>query len=61
MTNQQIGKLLDLHSVPYYTENGRIYADSMESSLLLWDKVINVTNWTRRQLLDWLGYDRHNT
>lgn len=56
MTITQISKILDLHSVPYYTENGRIYADSMESSLLLWDKVINVTNWTRRQLLDWLGY-----
>lgn len=56
MTTTQISKILDLHSVPYYTENGRIYADSMNSLVLLWDQVIDVTNWTRRQLLDWLGY-----
>ena len=61
MTITQISKILDLHSVPYFIENGRIYADSMNSLVLLWDQVIDLTNYTRRQLLDWLGYDRYNT
>ena len=61
MTNQQIGRLLDLHSVPYYEENGHIFADSMDSFRQLWDEVIDLTNYTRRQVLDWLGYDDFNT
>ena len=61
MTNKVIAKMLDLHSVPYYEEKGHIYADSMISRLDLWDQVIDLTNYTRRQLLDWLGYDEYNT
>ena len=61
MTNQQIGKMLELHSVPFYEENGHIYADSMIAFTQLWDKVEDLTNYSRRQLLDWLGYDQYGT
>ena len=61
MTNQQIGRMLNLHSVPFYEENGHIYADSMLAKHQLWDVVEDLTNYSRRQLLDWLGYDQYGT
>lgn len=61
MTNDRIAKMLELHSVPYYIEGGHIYADSMLAKTQLWDIVEDLTNYTRRQLLDWLGYDQYYT
>lgn len=49
-------QILDLHSVPNYTQNGSIYADSMEAGTEVFEKVENVTGWSRSQLYAWLGY-----
>ena len=56
MTIEKIRKILDLHSVPNYTQNGSIYADSMEAGTKVFEKVENVTGWNRTQLYAWLGY-----
>lgn len=56
MTNEKIKKILDLHSVPNYIENGNIFADSMLSGTKKFEEVENMTGWTRKQLYDWLGY-----
>ena len=61
MTNEKIAKMLKLHSVPFYEENEHIYADSMLAKHQLWDIVEDLTNYSRRQLLDWLGYDQYGT
>lgn len=56
MTAKKICTVLDQHSIPYYIKSGRIYADSMESGTELFGEVVDVTDWTARALLDWLGY-----
>lgn len=56
MTIERIKKILDLHGVPNYTQDGNIYADSMISGTTLFEKVENVTRWSRSQLYIWLGY-----
>lgn len=56
MSNQQITKILDLHSANWYEENGHIICDVPYAHSLLWDHVIDVTGYSRRQLLDFLGY-----
>lgn len=56
LTISQVAKVLDMHSVPYRIENGRIYADSMEAYTELFAKMIDLTGYTKRQLFDWLGY-----
>lgn len=56
MTIEKIRKILDLHSIPNYTQNGNIYADSMEAGTKEFEKVENVTGWSRSQLYAWLGY-----
>lgn len=56
MTALQIKRILDLHSVPYYEKEGRIYADSMISGKKLFDEVLDVTDWTRSRMAAWLGY-----
>jgi hypothetical protein len=54
MTTETIKQILDNHSVANRTENGRILADSMIAhEPLSW---IDVTGWTRGELLLWLGY-----
>lgn len=53
---EAVNKILDLHSVPNYTQNGSIYADSMEAGTEVFEKVENVTGWSRSQLYAWLGY-----
>ena len=54
MKIERIAKILDLHSVPYYIEGGRIYADSMEAFAPV--KYIDMTDYTRSELYAWLGY-----
>lgn len=56
MTIPYIIRILDLHSVPHYERAGRIYADSMIAGTGLFERVEDVTDWTHRQLLEWLGY-----
>lgn len=53
---EKIRKILDLHGVPNYTQNGSLYADSMISGKKLFEEVENVTDWTKNQLYIWLGY-----
>lgn len=54
MSNKAISKMLRLHSVNYYEENGRIYADN--GGRVLFDRVIDLTGYSRLNLLAWLGY-----
>lgn len=56
MTINKIKQILDLHSVPHYEADGRIYADSMISGTDLFQEVEDVTDWTKSQLFAWLGY-----
>ena len=56
MRNQLIAKILELHSANYYIENGRIFADVPYAHSLLWDHVEDLTDYTRNQLMAWLGY-----
>ena len=56
MTAKRIAKILEQLSVPFYEQNGRIYADSMLSGTKLFEEIIDVTEWTRKELFDWLGY-----
>lgn len=57
MTAERIAKILEQHSVPFYEQNGRIYADSMIGGTELFEEIIDVTEWTADELFDWLGYD----
>lgn len=56
MTNAQIKQILKDHGVPHYERGGNVYADSMESGYELFEKVVNVTTWSRTELFNWLGY-----
>ena len=56
MTTEQIIRILSAHSVPFYTENNRIYADSGEGGTELFEKVVDVTDWDKQHLYHWLGY-----
>lgn len=56
MTIERIRKILDLHNIPNYTQKGSIYADSMEAGTEVFEKIENVTGWSRSQLYVWLGY-----
>ena len=57
MTAERIAKILEQHGVPFYEQNGRIYADSMIGGTKLFEEIIDVTEWTFDELFDWLGYD----
>ena len=56
MTINKIAAILEAHSVPYKTENGRIYADSMEAFTTLFSETVDVTEYTKDQLYNYLGY-----
>lgn len=56
MTIKQIENILKQHSVPYYIENGCTYVDSMISNTEVFERVENVTRWSKRKLYTWLGY-----
>jgi len=51
-----IAKILDLHSVPHFTKDGRIYADSMQAFTELFEEVEDLTDFSRSELYSWLGY-----
>lgn len=60
MTNEKIKAILNAHYIEYATTpGGKIYA--LEKWLdtktgRFEQELTDVTGWTRRQLLDWLGY-----
>lgn len=54
MSNKAISKMLRLHNVNYYEENGRIYADN--GGRILFDRIVDLTGYSRLNLLAWLGY-----
>lgn len=56
MQIEKIAKILNLHSVPYYVEGGRIYADSMLAYSPIFSEVVDLTDYTISQLYSWLGY-----
>lgn len=56
MTIKKIAAILEAHNVPYKTENGRIYADSMIAFSPLFSETVDVTEYTKDQLYAWLGY-----
>lgn len=47
---------LEAHSVPYKIENGRIIADSMIAFTELFEETVDVTDFTKKELMTWLGY-----
>jgi hypothetical protein len=53
---EKIIKILDLHNIPHYEKNGRIYADSMEGGTKRFEYVVDTTYMTPYELLLWLGY-----
>ncbi len=56
MKLEKIARILDNHSVPYYTESGRIYADCMMAGTALFEEVADLTDCTPEALRIWLGY-----
>lgn len=54
MSNKAIAKMLKLHNMSFYEENGHIYADN--GGRMLFDRVIDLTGYSRLNLLAWLGY-----
>ena len=60
MKRETIKAILNAHYIEYATTpNGKIYAlETWKDTKtdLFEQELTDVTNWTRRQLLDWLGY-----
>lgn len=56
MKPEIIMKILDAHGVPYFTADGRIYADSMLADTKPFEVVEDLTGWTCARLYGWLGY-----
>ena len=56
MTNTQIKRILDQHSVPNYESGNHIYADSMISGTAIYEQVVDLTGITKPALYQWLGY-----
>lgn len=56
MTNTKIAKILDMHSVPYFEKDGKIFADSMIAGTETFEEVEDLTGASKSELLAWLGY-----
>ena len=56
MTEKQIINILENHSIPYMIRDNRILADSMQAFTPLFFETVDVTGWTAKKLLAWLGY-----
>ena len=54
MSNKQISKMLRLHHINFYEEDGHVFADN--GGKRLYDRVIDLTGYSRLNLLAWLGY-----
>lgn len=56
MAKNYICRVLEMHSVPYFEKDGRIFADSMLADAELFEEVEDVTDWSKSELYCWLGY-----
>lgn len=56
MTIKKIKTILDLHHIPYFTKGNRIYANSMYGGTELFEEVVDVTDFSFKELCSWLGY-----
>jgi hypothetical protein len=63
MTNKGIAKMLDLHSVPWYMDNGHLIAVEYFTTKNGQNKEnhVDLTNNSRLQVLWFLGYDKYGT
>lgn len=53
---EAIAKILKNHNVPFYIKNNRIYADSMMGGTVEFETVEDLTEFTKVNLYNWLGY-----
>jgi hypothetical protein len=56
MTNEKIANILEKHYIPYFEQDNRIYADSMQVGTAIFEEVEDLTGYSRHELLAWLGY-----
>jgi len=56
MKNSEIERILQMCGIPYYIQDGNVYADSMEAFTEVFEHVENVTAMSRKELMEWLGY-----
>lgn len=56
MKVETIERILKLHGVPFKIENGKIYADLMHSNKKELEEVIDVTEYSQKELFEFLGY-----
>ena len=56
MSINTIAHILDKHNIPYVIQDGRILADSMIAFTPLFAETVDVTNYTKDQLYNYLGY-----
>lgn len=52
----KIQDILYAHNIPYYIQDDRIYAATMEASSKPLEHVQDLTGFTRPELFAWLGY-----
>ena len=51
-----IAKILDNHYVPYKVIDTRIIADTMSTDKALFEETIDLTDYNKQDLYNWLGY-----
>ena len=51
-----IAKILDNHYVPYKVIGTRIIADTMVTDKALFEETIDLTDYSKQDLYNWLGY-----
>ena len=58
MSNEIIAQILKLHSINYRIDDaGRIFAEEVYTiNANAYSDFINVTGWSKKSLLFWLGY-----
>lgn len=56
MSIHVIAKILAAHHIPCFVKDGRIYADTMGAFTDVFEETVDLTDYTRAELHDWLGY-----
>lgn len=57
MSEKVIKKILDLHYINHKTINGRLFAEKVYTQNgVAGSEWLDVTNWSKKKLLEWLGY-----
>jgi len=56
MSNTAISRILDVHNIQYYIENGRLYADTMEGGTQPYERTEDLSGISKSDLYLWLGY-----